>query len=261
MELIKEIVKMPGLLKEVYGDLAKPGVEQVGKALETVLGLGNTLLWPVALVNEKSKIALEKNLEQYRKRLEHKTIDEISEVPPEVGVPISEKIAYVTNEQLSDMYIELLSKASVKSEAALAHPSFVNIINNISPDEAILLRELKKSPVLPFVEIRLPYGSEKAWVTINPMHSALNNVEEVSFKNNIVAYISNFEGLGLLQVRQDIYIAGQNIYEPLEHEAIKNISWLGDKQPHSDIAIKRGRIDVTPFGQLFLQACFAKTDG
>ena len=54
MELIKEITQIPGLLKEVYGDLAKPGVEQVGKALGTVIGLGNTILWPIALANEKA---------------------------------------------------------------------------------------------------------------------------------------------------------------------------------------------------------------
>jgi hypothetical protein len=84
MDLIKEIAQAPGLLKSVYGDLAKPGVEQAGKALSTIIGLGNTILWPVALANEKAKIALENNLEKYRKRLESTPKEHITEIAPEI---------------------------------------------------------------------------------------------------------------------------------------------------------------------------------
>ena len=70
LELPSLAGQFPGLLQEVYGDLAKPGVRQVGKALRTVLGLGNTILWPLAWANERSKIALEYNLERYRKKME-----------------------------------------------------------------------------------------------------------------------------------------------------------------------------------------------
>jgi hypothetical protein len=83
--VLKEVAQVPGLLKEIYGDLAKPGVAQVGKALGNVVGLGNTILWPIALLNERAKIALEKNLEKYRAQLEHVPQDGVVEVPPEVG--------------------------------------------------------------------------------------------------------------------------------------------------------------------------------
>ena len=51
------------LLKEIYGDLLKPGVSQVGKAIGTLIGLGNTILWPLLLLNESARIAIDKNLE------------------------------------------------------------------------------------------------------------------------------------------------------------------------------------------------------
>jgi hypothetical protein len=44
------------ILLEVYGDLLKPGVSQVGQAIGTLLGYGNTILMPLALKNQKSKI-------------------------------------------------------------------------------------------------------------------------------------------------------------------------------------------------------------
>jgi hypothetical protein len=40
MEIIKEVMQVPAVLKEVYGDLAKPGAQQVGKAVSTIVGLG-----------------------------------------------------------------------------------------------------------------------------------------------------------------------------------------------------------------------------
>lgn len=259
MELIKAIAQVPGLLKEVYGDLAKPGVEQVGKALGTVVGLGNTILWPIALANERAKIALENNLEKYRKRLESTPKEEITEVAPEIGVPIGEKIAYVTNEELSDMYVELLAKASTASSASLAHPSFVNVINNLSPDEAILLKALRTSQSLPFIETRLHQNGEREWTTLDHLYSALSKVTGMSFPNNVVAYVSNFEGLGILRVRTDIFIAGEGFYEPLELESKARFKRFDDiPESKMQIKFKKGRIDVTPFGRLFLQACFAK---
>jgi hypothetical protein len=261
MEVIKEIAHIPGVLKEVYGDLAKPGVEQVGKALGTVIGLGNTILWPVALTNAKARIALESNLEKYRKRLEGTLKEEITEVAPEIGVPIGEKIAYVTNEELSDMYIELLAKASTGSSASLAHPSFVNVINNLSPDEAVLLKTLRTDQTLPFVQIRVQISGQNQFQVLDPLYSPLSKVTGISFPDNLAAYLSNLQGLGILQVRTDIYLADKELYESLEFESkarFKVKEMEDGTEPKMSITFKKGKIDVTPFGGLFLQACFAK---
>lgn len=111
----KEALKIPSLIVEIYGDVAKPGVKQVGKALDTVLGLGNTLLWPVYLVNEKSKLSIQKNLESYRKKLENIPEDKIINVAPEIGVPIAEKLSYVSDESISNLYVTFLLKLLVLS--------------------------------------------------------------------------------------------------------------------------------------------------
>ncbi|HCA00664.1 MAG TPA: hypothetical protein DEO68_00445 [Halomonas campaniensis] len=204
MDIIKEIVESPAVLKEIYGDLAKPGVQQAGKALSTVVGLGNTVLWPVALLNEKAKISLEKNLNKYREKLEEVPEEDVCEVAPEVGVPIAEKLSYVTNDELSEMYAELLAKASQKSKANNAHPSFVNAINNMSPDEAILLKSIKSMPGIPFIEVRLSKKESRKWHTLDSMKAGLSCLGDLQYPNNIHAYVSNLEGLGFFQVRQDI---------------------------------------------------------
>ena len=71
LELSREVAKLPAILSEIYGDLLRPGVKQVGKALETVVGLGNTILWPIALINGLGDLTLKRNLEKYRGKLEN----------------------------------------------------------------------------------------------------------------------------------------------------------------------------------------------
>ena len=142
LPMIKEALQAPGLLKEIYGDALKPGVSQVGKALGTVLGLGTTVLLPIYWANERSRMVVEKTLEKFRLSLEGVPEPQIIPVRPEVGVPILEKLMYVTDDELSDLYINLLSKASTAQSVRFVHPSFVSIVNNFSSDEALLLKKL-----------------------------------------------------------------------------------------------------------------------
>jgi hypothetical protein len=252
------IEHFPALLKEIYGDLAKPGVRQVGKALGTIIGLGNTMLMPLALKNEKARIVLETNLNRYREKLESVPDDQISEVAPEVGVPIVEKLLYVTNEELSEMYTELLAKASQHQKANMAHPSFVNIINNMSPDEAILLKEIR--PMIngiPFIEARLTKKGKNEWHTLNDMIPGLPNLDKLQFPNNVRAYLSNLAGMGLLQIRHDQFMVGVNIYEPLEESAKNMFSAMADSMPDRELTFPRGKIEITTLGHLFISACFS----
>jgi hypothetical protein len=260
LPILKEIAQVPGLLKQIYGDLAKPGVTQVGKALGSILGLGNTLLWPLALLNERSKIALEKNLEKYREQLSVASPDKIIEVPPEIGVPIAEKLTYVTDDQLSDLYVNLLAKASVFESAHTAHPSFVNVINNLSPDEALLLQRIRGD--IPFLEARIIKGIKngvKEWITLGQLLTGLETKTKLSFPQNIVAYMSNFEGLGLVEIRHDYFMVGpEGQYEELEKIYRPELYKIANLMKIGTLKFERGRINLTPYGSLFIAACFSK---
>lgn len=141
---IVEIAKNQDLMKEIYGDLAKPGVQQVGIALETVLGFGTTILLPIQLLNEKCKLWAQKNMDRFRANLEGVHIQNVQPIAPEIGVPIVERLLYTEDESLNDMFSKLLAHAAIKDQANLAHPKFVNIICNLSPDEARILKHFKE---------------------------------------------------------------------------------------------------------------------
>ena len=257
-ELLSSVAQSQKILLEVYRDLAKPGVQQVGKALSTVLGLGNTLLWPIHLMNEKSQIALESNLERYRAKLEHVPEEDICPVAPEVGVPIAEKLSYVTNETISDMYLELLARASLTQSANVAHPSFANIIENLSPDEAMLLQTTQHQlDGIPFVELRFQQTQKNTWITLQPMLLQEKYYAGLTYPGNLYAYVSNLEGLGIFDVQGNIYLDLEEIYTELEELGKSSYSSFTAEDRSRKLTANRGRILITGYGRLFLTACFS----
>ena len=244
-----------GLLTQIYGDLAKPGVSQAGKALSTVLGLGNTMLWPIQLLNERARIALEANLERYREKVAQIPDEKISPVPPEVGVPIAEKLSYVSDPDLRELYTNLLAKASSTDTQSQAHPSFVNVLNNLSPDEAQLVRQFQRQAgAIPFITAKFVNPTKNHWLQLVDVHFELLPETKIAFPANLPAYVSNLEGLGLIDIRRDIFVVPETVYQPLENELESRFKGNAPAD-FSLFRCERGRIEVTRFGWLFIAAC------
>ena len=127
-EIIKSALSSPSLLQEVYGDLAKPGVSQVGKSIGTLLGYANNKLGALEESNEAARLVLNSNLEKLRERMASVPEENVVQANPELAVPVLEKMTYVTNSEIRRLYIELLAKATDSRFVEMAHPSFVNMI-------------------------------------------------------------------------------------------------------------------------------------
>lgn len=256
LQLGQEALKVPGLIVEIYGDLARPGVRQVGKALDTVLGLGNTILWPITWTNERSRIYLEKNLEKYRLRLEQIPEEKIVSVAPEIGVPIAEKLAYVRDERLSDLYVSLLSKASCADTVANAHPSFVNVINNLSPDEAQLLEYFTDNEDLMFVTAKWVNPKDHSFSFAGDFLIAPEHMSTLAFAQNVPAYFSNLSGLGLVSAHPGrTLIESKAAYELIESHWKAALPKSHAMQPENELQFELGVITLTEFGRQFIAAC------
>ena len=255
-ELIPALVataQKEGLLKQLYTDAAQPGMQQVGKALSTVLGLGNTVLLPLQLLNDRAEATAKAWSEQYRARMQQIPPDEVVAIAPEVGVPIVEKLGYVEDVDLRQLYINLLVKGSTVNTVAQAHPSFVNVINNMCPDEAILLKQFKKRATIPFVNVRL--ASKGKFRTLAPLHFRYEPENVPTHLSNSAAYVSNLEGLGLLKVNQMEWLADESHYADIKAHAEENFAQVASLGEGWTLDCAKGRIDLTAFGKLFLSAC------
>ena len=118
-------------------------VEEVDKTSALVVRAIHVALSPL----EKWVLQKEYNLAETKRLLEEKLrntpAENIITPPSYVAVPAMQSIAYcMDNIQLRDMYAELLAHAMNSETVDNVHPTFVEIIKQMSPFDAVVFKEL-----------------------------------------------------------------------------------------------------------------------
>lgn len=253
--------KSPDLLKEIYGDLARPGVANVGKALATIVETGCLALLPLRLMNEQARSWEVKKYEQYAAKMANYSEDDIDSVRPEIGVTILEKLDSTSDPDLRSLFIDLLVSASLKDKSADCHPSFANVISLLSPDEAKIIKAWKGVKDIPFINIEKIDGGK----TVELAKLIFDIPDNVSLLDNAEIYIGNLSRLGILSYSTDKWISEEDAYSEIisfiesKHPGILlhelNNFMAKQQYPESYLAYVKGVISIEPFGTLFQRAC------
>lgn len=246
------------LITELYKDMAQPAARNVGLALGAITSVGLFLHLLTSWGTDRLNLCLKNNLEQYAERIKEVPPEEVTEAPPEIAIPIIEKLSYVTNEELRELYIELLAKASIKSENDKAHPNFINIINGLSPDEALLLKYFKKNSKIVMEKFYISQMGKSDAFHFHLMNEQKNFIQ-LQFPNNLAGYLENFEGLGIINITESNTAQLQlfqkfekALYKLMERSTLNgfNTSIVSG----SNLDSHRQMLYVTNYGRLFLQA-------
>jgi hypothetical protein len=252
-EVAKEIAK------DVYEDAGKPIAKPTGELVGLVPRAIKAALSPL----EKWILQREYNVEETRKLLEQKLEstppDQIEAPEPHIAVPAMQYISYcMDNEELREMYANLLASSMKKDTKKNAHPSFVEIIKQLCPDEAKLLRHIYHSRNIPLVY--LDFHKD------NGRHS----VPDIFFSNApilcgceeqvlYVKYFDNLERLGLIKCTYQHALANLDAYDPIfsnkhylfvREQLIKLYHLQSNK-----ISTQKGVAMTTEFGNSFCQIC------
>lgn len=127
---------------EIYTDVAKPAARQVGVAFETIFKVG---LSPVAMLDwgfEHSKDWLKEKIE---KRLNSTPLEFRCSPPNNIAVSAITSISMSSDSpELRDLYAELLLKAMDSRSQSMVHPSYINLISQLSPQEALVFISFNK---------------------------------------------------------------------------------------------------------------------
>jgi Abortive infection alpha len=136
-EVVKGIVEAV----PVYQDLAQPAFKELGVALQRVTKLIHIALSPLyALVwgHEKISAYLDETLAE---KLKHVPEEKIVPPSPAIAGPTLEALRFAGHEpNLRELYANLLASAMDARTAEEAHPAFVDIVRQLSADEARVLR-------------------------------------------------------------------------------------------------------------------------
>ena len=254
------IEAVTGLVKAVpvYEDLLQPVAKQLGKSLETVGKAINVALLPVT--------GLVWGYENIQVFLATKLADRLKDVPPEdiitpkpnVAGPAIEALRFTGHEEsLSDMYANLLAAAMDKNTADGAHPAFVEIIKQLTPDEAKLISYFMKPLPFPLVSIRAEHVDfEKGGHDIAVNISLLGSKANLELPHLVPTYLDNLCRLGLTDIPNDYAYIDKSLYTELEESAEVKLRQKPELlKPDYKFKVHQKAVKVTNLGVQFGSIC------
>ncbi len=256
-EIIGLVKETPQILSTIYGDLAQPSVKKVGIALETVFEFSTSLLLPVKLLNEKFKLNFEKRLNEYKAKIDLIPEEKLCEVNPQIGTPLIEKLSYTTSDEISNLFTNLLTKASSTDTVNLAHPGFIQLIERLSVDEARIVLYLNRKDYIPCITFRAHLKDDKGFREVLRNATMLQFEVELLFPQNIKTYLDNLSSMGILDNSHDMYKMDEQIYNPLFEKY--NYEQVYKSHTESGVYEKvektKSYYQITDFGKAFIKAC------
>ncbi|MES1181604.1 MAG: DUF4393 domain-containing protein, partial [Flavobacterium sp.] len=238
-----------------------PAIQKIGQALETVFGLSNTILLPLKLINEKARLNFQKHIDKYKEKLDKIDTEKIIDVPTILGTPIIDRLTYVTNEEIANLFINLLTKASSSDTINEAHPAFIHIIDRMTIDEARLINHLSELNYFPFINI-IARNKENSHIH-NKLAWNLTGLElevELLCSTNIDTYLNNLESLKIIESQGKVYKTDELLYKNLEEKYSQLITeynlWASSMIQYQPMCeIQKGFFEITELGKSFINAC------
>ena len=249
----KDIGKAIDKVPEIYDDGLKKTVKESGDVVALIPRTIKAALAPL----RKWIAQKEYNVAETEKLLEQKlkNIDEEKIVSPEsyVAVPAIQAISYSMNsDELRNLYANLLAKAMVTPTKDAVHPSFVEIIKQMSPLDSMVFKEIMERQVNPMLHLIMKNsdGSYRTFMT---------NVTDINLasENLISVSIDNLARMKLIQIPEDGLYKNDKIYDSI----FQTDYYKEQKRTHPktsdelEFSYTKKMIEQTNLGKLFYEIC------
>jgi hypothetical protein len=139
--------------------------------------------------------------------------------------------------------------------ASIAHPSFVEIIKQLTPDEARLMRYFSTGVPLPVITVRADLEDGRGGIDSIVNFSVFGEQAGCEHPPLSPSYLDNLSRLGLIEVADKFYTA-PSAYDELENhpsivEAKKQINDIEGQK----VTVQQRLVEVTRLGGQFINAC------
>ena len=258
-EIKKEIDKgISELAAPIYEDLGRPVLKPIGEILSLFPRTLKVLTsgWDKWLMNR------EQSLLETAKAVEEK----LSNIPDEklcspesfVAIPAIQQLCYCQDSsELRDMYSNLLVSSMNTDTKWMVHPAFVDIIKQLTPDEAKILNCIAsfKNNFLPIIDVKaFEKGKTKGGHQLIITNFTTVGLDIIDNKNNICSYIDNLLRLNLLEIPTSYYLTKESLYDPVENSPFLKKMLIPYEQFY-DFGFNHKIIVISNFGLLFKQVC------
>lgn len=209
------------LLAPFYVDAIRPAAREIGNGLASIMRMVNKAIFLSEDAVEAINLVIRLSAEQ----LLLLPPDKIIKPDPRIAIPLLEDSRLTVNEpELRIMFANLLS-ASMNIECeSKVHPCFVEIIRNISTDEAKIIgcmAALGRAPMIEFVR-----STSGDWGAVEEHHDELSTLPfdaGCHYPKRFPLYVHNIKRLGLL-----ISSNGTQFCKPGDYDALESMPILDE---------------------------------
>lgn len=229
-------------VKKVYEDGLSQPTQETGKMVTDLIKAARLFTAPLQLL-----AAYQDRLTKYLDKVRESVPEERQmEAPASISGPILERLKYLEeNNYLTDLYLSLLQKSIDREKIGEAHPAFFHIIDQLSPDEAMILHTLSEREIeFEYTRDLLNDNGREYWA---PRKVILDTTpkEKLTFLEHFDMYISHLQSLNLLS------------WPILKEDPIREPDQSGLRPKQTGLFVK-SKIRLTKFGELFVSACIPK---
>ncbi|RKR31695.1 uncharacterized protein DUF4393 [Paraburkholderia sp. BL17N1] len=234
------------IVKGAYDDAISPALKEAGKFGQDVAKTLRLVLFPLQYA-----AALQERLAQHLERSIARVPEDRRVAPVEsLALPIAEHLKFHDEQSVvGAMFERLLARAMDRERVAEAHPAFVQIVGQLAPDEAILIRQIAGAH--PAAYMRPP--KKGAAALLNSERVALINASGLSenLKQRLAAVV----------VRPEELAQPELMYTYIEHlvslgiASYTNDPWQAEFQGVQYAGFDFWFIELNGLGQLFHRAC------
>ena len=191
---------------------------------------------------------------------------EITDIPPEqinqspdisvLGPALEASKFYVENEEIRNMFAKLIGSEFDLRKAGKIHHSFVDIIRQMSSNDARLFPKLPRTG--PLAEIKVFTKGGDTYLRVGPQYILLIPPDITdNFENNAVS-LNNLSRLGLIEISTQFPLTNKAhyaAYETLSYYQQANQILSQDPNTFSKVEISKGAFTFTAYGDLFKTVC------
>jgi hypothetical protein len=233
-------------VQEVYSDLAAPATKEVGKLLSEIVKVLSLALAPIQFL-----AALKDRYDRFLDRAVRQIPEERRITPaPQILGPVLEAIRYEPEfTPIDEMFNQLLSSSMDSERVDNAHPAFIEIIKQLSSDEAVLLTSVAKGPSRWHYRALLDvknsrFLGQETLLDERPMSQLIK-------PQNFELYMLHLGNLGLVAYYN--LKAQEPEYEPTPQKQVGDTIYPAGKVQVASKVFKE--LKLTSWGEAFMKAC------
>lgn len=258
-------------IKDAYQDLIQPSVQAIGQTLSLPFRAVNVLLTPAM----KWVMRGEENLKCISQLVSEKVCgipeEKLVEPDPYIAVPALQAISYsMGSDELRNMYANLLASSINVDEKDKVHPTYVEIIKQMSPLDARALEFIQlggRSAValcsIKWQEKSMPIWNDFEYIRdehkgVYLYHNLVQAQEEGASDHDITLSFENLDRLRLIRIWDD-KVLDRERYRAFESSAAVQYFLASyesrEDSSENEIALSPGAAEITTLGRAFSQVC------